>query len=243
MKMALLKLQQTRSDGVGYIDHRDLYFGKFNYRARVHMIGAYLCSYATKKEDFEKRIRYNKKTMAGAKVDELVQFTEWKNTQKKEKKGDITFRIEGQSASVFSNNLEFLRELETLGFNVDFTAIEDVVPTGIKYFVNEPKFKYRIYLKSKRVSDDFPKKLQNMFDRYKGTGTKISPSLSLNEWLTDRGAGYSSHLGGYMSWKRSYCSSHYFIEYNDESFITIFALTFTGMISRKYTLEKRPEST
>ena len=56
MKMALLKLQQIRSDGVGYIDHRDLYFGKFNYRARVHMIGAYLCSYATKKEDFEKRL-------------------------------------------------------------------------------------------------------------------------------------------------------------------------------------------
>lgn len=240
MKMALLKLQQTRSDGVGYIDHRDLYFGKFNYRARVHMIGAYLCSYATKKEDFQKRIKINKKTMAGAKVDELVLFADWKNTQKKEKKSDITFRIEGQSASVFSNNLEFLRELESLGFNVDFTAIEDVVPVGIKYFVNEPKFKYRIYLKSKRVSEDFPKKLKNMFDRYKGTGTKISPSPSLNDWLTERG---TPSLGGYLSWKRSYCSSHYFIEYNDESFITIFALTFTGIISRKYTLEKRPEPT
>jgi hypothetical protein len=238
--MALLKLQQTRSDGVGYIDHRDLYFGKFNYRARVHMIGAYLCSYATKKEDFVKRIKNNKKTMAAAKVDELVLFADWKNTQKKEKKSDITFRIEGQTASVFSNNLEFLRELESLGFNVDFTAIEDVVPVGIKYFVNEPKFKYRIYLKSKRVSDDFSKKLQNMFDRYEGSGTKISPSLSLKEWLTERG---TPSLGGWLAWKRSYCSSHYFIEYNDESFITIFALTFTGMISRKYSLEKRPEST
>ena len=238
--MALLKLQQTRSDGVGYIDHRDLYFGKFNYRARVHMVGAYLCSFATKKEDFQKRIKFNKKTMAGAKVDELVLFADWKNTQKKEKKSDITFRIEGQTASVFSNSLEFLRELESLGFNVDFTAIEDIVPTGTKYFVNEPKFKYRIYLKSKRVPEDFPKKLQNMFDRYKGTGTKISPSPSLSDWLNERGI---PSLGGWLSWKRSYCSSHYFIEYNDESFITIFALTFTSIISKKYTLEKRPEST
>ena len=241
--MALLKLQQIRSDGIGYIDHRDLYFGKYTYRARVHMVGAYLCSFATTKEEVEKRIKYNKKTLALAKVDDLVRFAEWRKEQKKEKKSEITFRIEGQTASVFSNDLDFLRELESMGFNVDFTAVEDVVPVGVKYFVNEPKYKYRIYLKSKRVSDDFPKKLQNMFDRYKDSGTKIAPSASLKEWLTDRGPGFPSSFGGYMSWKRSYCSSHYFIEYNDESFITIFALTFTSMISRKFTLEKRPEST
>ena len=238
--MALLKLQQIRSDGIGYIDHRDLYFGKYTYRARVHMVGAYLCSFATKKEDFQKRIKFNKKTLALAKVDDLVRFAEWRKEQKKEKKSEITFRIENDCASVFSNNLDFLRELETMGFNVDFTAVEDVVPVGIKYFVNEPKYKYRIYLKSKRVSDDFPKKLENMFARYKGTGTKIVPSPSLREWLTERG---TPSLGGWLAWRRSYCSSHYFIDYNDESFITIFALTFTSMISRKFTLEKRPEST
>jgi hypothetical protein len=85
-----------------------------------------------------------------------------------------------------------------------------------------------------------------MFDRYKDTGTKISPSSSLKDWLSQRGTpslGFPQNLGGWASWKRNYSSSHYFIEYNDESFITIFALTFTGMISRKYSLEKRPEST
>jgi hypothetical protein len=200
------------------------------------MVGAYLCSYNSKKEDFLKRIRANK-SIKTANADDLVKFSVFK---KEMKKGEVTIRIEGNIASVFSNDLNYLKSLETLGFIVDYTEVQDNVPTGIKYFVEEPKYKYRIYLKSKRVSDDFPKKLQNMFERYKGTNTKIVPSPSLRDWLTERG---TPSLGGWLAWKRSYCSSHFFIDYNDESFITIFALTFTNMISRKFTLEKRPEST
>lgn len=235
--MALSRLPQIRSDGIGFVDYRTLYFSKYVYRARVHMVGAYLCSYSSKKEDFEKRIRANK-SIKTANPDDLVKFSVFKKAMKK---GEGTIRIEGNIASVFSNDLNYLKGLETLGFVVDYTEVQDNVPTGTKYFVEEPKFKHRIYLKSKRVSDDFPKKLQNMFERYKGTNTKIVPSPSLKDWLNERRG--TPSLGGWLAWKRSYCSSHFFIDYNDESFITIFALTFTNMISRKFTLEKRPEST
>ena len=234
--MALLKLQQIRSDGIGFIDYRTMYFNKYVYRARVHMTGAYLCSYSTKKEDFQRRINANK-SIKTANADDLVKFAIFK---KEMKRGLGTVRIEGNVASVFSNDLTYLKELGLLGFTVDYSEVQDNVPTGTKYFVEEPKFKHRIYLKSKRVPEDFPKKLQKMFDRYRGTATKISPSPSLKEWLTER---QIPSLGGWLAWKRSYCSSHYFIDYNDESFITIFALTFDNTISRKFKLEKRPEST
>ena len=233
--MALSQLSQIRSDGIGFIDYRTLYFNKYVYRARVHMVGAYLCSYSSKKEDFEKRIKTNK-SIKTANADDLVKFATFK---KEMKKGLSTVRIEGNVASVFSNDLNYLKELQTLGFVVDYTEVQDNVPTGTKYFVEEPKFKYRIYLKSKRVPEEFSKRLQGMLDRYKGTATKILPSPSLKNWLTERG---TPSLGGWLAWKRSYCSSHYFIDYNDESFITIFALTFDNMIYRKFKLEKRPES-
>lgn len=236
--MALLKLPQTRSDGIQYIDHRSLYYNKYRYRARFHCLGIYLATWNLTKKDLESRISNNKYKFKNANASIIKKFIDWKNTQVKGKDRINIIRLENNTASVFSNDLNNLKTLESLGCVIEYTEIDDNIPVGIKYFVNEPKYKHRIYLKSKRVSEDFITKLKNMFDRYKGTETKIVPSESLQNWLNDRG---TPSLGGWLAWKRSYCSSHFFIDYNDESFITIFALTFDSMISKKYKLEKRPE--
>lgn len=232
--MALLKLPQIRNDGVEYIDNRSRYYNKYMYRARVYCVGMYLSTWDYKKEDIEKRIKSNNRRLKDADADSIVRFSQWRKSQPK---GKCTVRIEGDVASVFSNDLNYLKTLESLRLEIDYTEIGDNIPLGVKQFVNEPKYKYRIHLKSKRIGEDFPNRLREMFDRYKGTGTKIAPSPSLKEWLNNRGA---PSLGGWLAWKRTYCSSHYFIDYNDESFITIFVLTFGDMISRKYNLEKRP---
>jgi hypothetical protein len=238
--MALLKLPQIRSDGIEYIDQRHLYFNKYVYRARVYSPGIYYTTWNLSLEDLNKRIQTNKSRLANANVDHLLKFNDWKNNQKKGKDKICTIRIEGNCASVFSNDFAHLKTLEDIGCEIDYTMVADDIPTGTKYFVNEPKYKHRIHLKSKRVPEDFPNKLANLFERYKGTGTKIAPCPSLKDWLSDRGV---PSLGGWLAWKRSFCSSHFFIDYNDESFITLFALSFDNMISRKYKLEKRPQST
>ena len=237
--MALLKLPQINSDGIEYIDHRHLYFNKYVYRARLYSPGMYLTTWNLSSDDLIKRVQNNKSRLANANVDHLLKFTDWKNSQKKGKDKNCTIRLEGNCASVFSNDLNHLKTLETIGCDMDYTMVADDIPAGTKYFVNEPKYKHRIHLKSKRVPEDFPKKLAALFERYKGTNTKISPCPSLKEWLTDR----DKSLGGWLAWKRSFCSSHFFIDYNDESFITLFALSFDNMISRKYKLEKSPQST
>jgi hypothetical protein len=167
----------------------------------------------------------------------ILDFYNWKVATKKDK--TATVRIEGEIASVFSNDLDLLKTLELIGCHVDYTEVDDTIIAGIKYFVRDPKFKYRIYFKSKRVNEDFRTKLQNFIERYKDTDTVIVPSGSLTSWLKDD----SNYVRGSWSyhWNKCYTSSNYFIDYNDESTLTLFSLMFSGMISKTYKLEKRPD--
>ena len=150
-----------------------------------------------------------------------------------------TVRIEGEIASVFSNDLTLLKTLEVMGCPVDYTEVDDTIISGIKYFIREPKHKFRIYLKTKRVNDDFRTKLQNFIKRYENTDTIIVPSGSLANWLKED----SNYVRGSWSyhWNKQYTSSNYFIDYDDESTITLFSLMFSGLISKSYKLEKRPD--
>lgn len=237
--MALLKLQQTRSDGVEYIDHRSLYYNKYRYRARFYCTGIYLAMWDLSLEEIERKVKSNRHRLKNASADKIKNFTDWKNTQPKGKNKTNIVRIENDTASVFSNDLNSLKTLENLGCHVDYTEIGDNIPVGTKYFTREPKYKHRIYLRSKRVTEDFRNRLSLLFDRYKNTNTNISPSPSLKDWLQ-----ISNFGTGWSTWRRLSCSSHFFIDYNDESFITLFALSFDqSMISAKYKLEKRPEQT
>jgi hypothetical protein len=135
-----------------------------------------------------------------------------------------TVRIEGETASVFSNDLNLLKTLENIGCHVDYTEVDDTIIVGVKYFVREPKYNYRIYLKSKRVNDEFRNKLQNFIKRYENTSTVIVPSGALTNWLSDD----TNYVRGSWSyhWNKCYNSSNYFIDYNDESTLTLFSLIF-----------------
>lgn len=235
--MALSKLPQIRSDGVGYIDNRSLYFNKYQYRARVYHEGIYLSAWDDyTKEQIVNRIKKNKHRFKNAEADIIINFTQWRKSHSKGKNRTCTVRVEGDVASVFSNDLSELKTLESLGCQIDYTEIFDNIPEGTKYFTKEPKYKYRIYLKSKRVPEEFRQKLDSFINRYKGTDTKLEASVALNGWL-------KHDLPTWAVWRRLYSSSHFFINYNDESFITLFGLSFGGMISRKFKLEKRPETT
>jgi hypothetical protein len=235
--MALLKLPQKRNDGVEYIDHRSLYYNKYRYRARLYCTGIYLAMWNLSLDDIEKKVKSNKHRLKDASAYKIKNFIDWKNTQPKGNNKINTVRIEGNVASIFSNDLNSFKSLENLGCPIDYTEIGDNIPIGTKYFVKEPKYKYRFYLKSKRVHEDFRTRLALLFDRYKDTETKIFASPSLKQWLE-----IDTSFNSWSFWKHNYCSSHFFIDYNDESFITLFALSFDqNMISAKYKLEKRPE--
>jgi hypothetical protein len=236
--MALSRLPIKRSDGIEYIDQRaSLYYNKFKYRARFHCRGITLAWFDYTEDEILERIKRNHKRFIGANAKNILDFYNWKISTKKDK--TATVRIEGEIASVFSNDLDLLKTLENIGCHVDYTEVDDTIISGVKYFVKEPKFKYRIYLKSKRVSDDFREKLQKFIERYENTDTVIVPSGSLSRWLRDD-SNYTRGSWSY-NWHNCYTSSNYFIDYDDESTLTLFSLMFSGIVAKSYKLEKRPD--
>ena len=236
--MALSKLAQTRSDGIGFIDHRvGPYYSKYNYRARLYCTGVTLLWWCKSVEEIVTLAAKNKKRYHNADLPSVQKFFEWKLANQGEKNNrTCNIRVEGNVASVFSNDLDLLKTLESIGCVVDFTEVDSTVPIGIKYFVKEPTFKYRFYLKSKRVEDDFVQKLNDFVNRYKDSDSKIVPSNALAGWLHPK-----NRLRSWSSWKYRYCSSSYFFDYNEESTLTLFMLHFDNIISKRYKLEKRPD--
>ena len=229
--MALSQLPTKRDDGIEFIDQRaSLYYNKFKYRARFYCRGITLAWFNYTEDEIKEKIKKYPNRFSGVNSKPIIDFYTWKVNTKKNK--TATVRIEGEIASVFSNDLTLLKTLEVMGCPVDYTEVDDTIISGIKYFIREPKHKFRIYLKTKRVNDDFRTKLQNFIKRYENTDTIIVPSGSLANWLKED----SNYVRGSWSyhWNKQYTSSNYFIDYDDESTITLFSLMFSGLISKSY---------
>lgn len=214
-------------------DYRDiLYYGKYRYRARILMDGLqYTYGVSTVKDYLKRLTRLSNNRLANIDLDSMESFIEWRNINVKENKKCIV-RVEGNNASVFSNDLELLFTLESIAEpnNVVFNEITETAPMGVKYFERKPKHKFRAYLKSKRVKENFKTEMKEFIQRYKGTGTIIAPSKALREWLSNKRNYY---------WNFEYCSSHYYIEYDNESTDSLLSLMFGDMIKRRYKLEVR----
>lgn len=237
--MALSKLPQKLTDGIEYIDHRDsLYYNKYQYRARLYCTGINLCWYCKTPADVLKRAKKNPQRFAGADMSAISEFLLWSNKQDTSKNKNCTIRIENNTAAIFSNDLAHLKTLEALGCKIDYTSVDNTIPQGTKYFVAKPTYKFRFYLKTKYVDSNFSEKLSAFITRYENTASKLVPSKSLVSWLHEN----DNARSGMNSWRSRYCSSHYYIDYSEESMLTLFTLMFDGMISKRFKLEKRPDT-
>jgi len=237
--MELLQLTQTPSNGIDFIESRsNLFYNKYQYKASFYLSGLPLLWFCNTKEEVLQKYEKNPKRFKGADIDSIVRVFDWLTIQNKKPEKEFTKRMEANSMSVFSNDLNFLKTLESINVKILYTEVDLSIPQGTKYFKNKPKHNYRVHLKSKRVSDDFALKLGTWFDRYKGTDTVIAPSAALKEWVDSAKSLQKSGYGS--SWRLRYSSSHYFFDYDNESTLMLFMIMFDSMISRKYKLEKRP---
>jgi hypothetical protein len=231
-----------------------LYYNKYKYRARLRLVGLNRTWYARNMTEFVERLEHLKKDAADLwtrpyyavhtkdlneiDVYAIEKYIDWRNryftpVNKIDKK--VLIRIEHNIASVFSNDLALLYTLESITGkdSVTYTEVDTCVPNGYKYFKNEPKHKYRVYLKTKyNIDEKFREDLIKLFDRYKNTNTVLVPSLALRKWLRP-----DKH-----KWTQRHCSSHFFIDYDEESTNTLIGIMIGDMISRRFVLEKEPES-
>jgi hypothetical protein len=244
--MGLLK-SVDNVPGINYIEFRERnYWDKFKYRARLTVPGARYTHNLKSVDDWLKRaknFRHIRHEMLDSKTilentPIIEKFLKFKRKVKASK--EIIVRVEGDVIAIFSNDLSELHNLQSWGnIDIDFTEIQitktQISPSGhfagVKYFVRKPKRQYRVYLTSKRVDVKVMEELVDLFKRSK----QFYPSPGLTSWLEFR---HKSTV-----YRGRYCSSAYFIEYDEESYITLLALTHGELLGRRFKLEKRPDTT
>lgn len=242
MKMGLLRSVDNVPNIDFYEYKENTYYNKYNYRAKFEIIGLRYTVHAKTKNDLYKRInerdwrkiRPDIKALIMEKINELNNYIEWRNTYKKSDK--VGFRIENDTVSIYSNDLELLLTLKDLGLvSVKITEVKVEQFAGTKYYVNEPKHNYRIYLKTAYIDNNsnFVPDLYNTIKNSK----ELVPSNALKVWLNDF---VKRPIASRSSWRYHYSSSSYSIDYDNESTLSYLMLMYGDMLGKRYKLEKRP---
>jgi hypothetical protein len=148
-------------------------------------------------------------------------FIKWRNEYKKE----TIIRIEYDTFAVFSNDLELLKTLEEINGKIVYTEANVIAP-GVKFFKNKPKHDYRIYLKGIRLDSNKVDEICSFVDNYKNRD-----SVKISNALVHAVANGRININRWMH-------NSYYIDYNDESMLTLLRLVFPGILSSKiYKLE------
>ncbi len=241
MKMGLLK-SVDNVPNIDFYEYRDDdYYGKYTYRAKITMLGMKHVSYSKDVADLTERITKSKYNYGYTKSERdfikdnlplLYKIMEWKVQSKKDK--NSTIRGEYNTISIFSNDLNYLLTLKTIdpSLTVKLTEVQKSNFAGVKNFVRDPKHKYRVYMKSKRIEQGFVEEWKDLLSRTKG----LYPSPGLQQWLDNYNTNQVS-----WSWRYRWASASYFIDYDDESTLSYLALMHGDILGKRYKLEKRPE--
>ena len=170
------------------------------------------------------------KQLAKIDLDAIERYIEWRNCNIHTKKIALA-RIESETVSVFSNDLVLLNTLESITKPIEYSSIDDSIPVDTIYFSNKPKHNYRVYFKSKRVTEKARDDLISFINRYKNTSTQIVPSDALGKWLNKNNK---------FAWRGVYLYGNYFLDFDEESTYSLIALMCGDLISSKYKLEQHP---
>jgi hypothetical protein len=237
--MGLLKLVDDVPN-VDFYEYRDIeYYSKYQYRARLTIKGIRYTWFVKTPQEFLKKlenntdrgglgyasVRKNEKEEVLKNKDIIAKFIELRNKVRGEKIG--TVRIEGSTAAIFSNDLDLLTEFRNTFNDVDITQVKISEFVGVKQFVKEPKHKFRIYLRSKRTSEEFTDSLRDTINRNGG----LYPSTGLKKWLNKP-----------TRFRFNWSSASHYIDYDDESTLSYIMLLHGDMMGKRYRLEKRPDT-
>jgi len=241
MKMALLR-SVNNVPNIDYYEYRETnFYNKYRYRAKLTIDGLSYTRYAPTAQALLNRltgpsrtkIREHTLNQVMAKITELNNYINWRNTHKKSKA--VTCRLEMNSVSIYSDDLDLLLTLKDLGVvTVNITEAQLEKFSGTKYYVNKPKHNYRIYLRGVYFNDkNFIKDLYNTIEKSK----ELVPSKALKEWLDK----YINRPTLITTWKYSRTDGNHSIDYDNESTLSYLLLMYGHMLGKRYKLEKRPE--
>ncbi len=155
----------------------------------------------------------------------LVQWIDWKTANK----DAVTIRVETNSCSVFSNDLKLLETLTKITDSIKLTeALLTEDPSVIA--LNNPKHKFRVYLKNKVPSVGFHNELDEFLNIHKAS---LFPCKALLSWI------YYTKNPRRGMWIAKWLSNSHFIEYDDESTFTLLKLYLGNVFGKNYKVVKR----
>lgn len=219
-----------------------LYYGKYPYKATLEIVGSAYTYYSKTYDDFSRRIEKLKNEFNNAtgyyantrntnwltylqevNYEKIKHYFDWREAHK----DYITIRVEGDKVSVFSCDLNLLTTLESINPNITYTKAT-ALKADTLYFKKTPKYKYRTFFKSKRITTEFSKTVVEFADQY-AHNKDLNLSPALIKYLNGRNVNRFTFLHG-----------SYFIEYNNESLKSLIYMFFGDMLGKTYYLEKEP---
>jgi hypothetical protein len=226
-------LKSTESIINKYEERDHYYYNKFKYRAKFNLKGIRASIYCNDKIDLPNQLDRPRsrffKDWSDINIKPISNWIDWRNLNKPNKL--MTYRIEGNSISVFSNDLALLESLKTLGkdVSIEYTEVKNVLTyVGTKTFIREPKHKFRIHLKAVKVDNSVLDNLRSMITN----NTSLYPSQAFEYWLSIMP----------RTWKHRYTNAAHFIDYDDESMLSYLLLVHGNIFGKKYKLEKRQQA-
>jgi hypothetical protein len=142
---------------------------------------------------------------------------------------EVTFLHDHLSLSVYTSNIDILKELYQIDNNIEITQALPA-PPAVMYFAKDPKFAYRVYLKGIRVTESLVSDLRDFSKRYEYSHD-IQVCSALKDYVNSNRWGVRYY---------NYLTNNYFINYNDPSTLTLMHLLFNECLGKNYKLEKRP---
>ncbi len=220
-------------NNIKVIAKNKLYYGKYKYRAYLYYPNICLIRYTKSEKELDKAIALRKTYNFGRVYEDnytsvnkvfLLNLMNWRNTIPKER---ATVRIDYDCVSVYSNDLEICKSLESLApSSVHYSEIKVEGDVGV-LLRNNPKHKFRTYFRSKTVPDGFHIELENFLQQY---GKSAYPTGSLKKWLK---------ITGPATWRLRYLDACFFIDYDSEAFLSVLALNFGEYLGKTYKVEQR----
>lgn len=214
-----------------------LYYNKYQFRAKI--INSELAStrnIATI-EEFRKRKQHyatygigviKPRVLSISELESIDKYLTWVNKNSE----SVTIRTQGNGVSVFSNDLSLLKTLTTIYPSTEFSQVDLIAtPTsGVKYFVNQPKYQHRVMIKNIKIKTETLSDIQSFLTRY--DDTVMRPSKSFTKWI--------NRVNKWTLSAQFYIYGSFYIDYNDPSILTLMHLSISDIFGKSYKLEKRP---